>query len=78
MYYQFCSYLHRLNLQFLSRWWSERDSHLAQIDGPSMAVFGNRWKMLVLGNGCAMLGTESPIIWSVTQQDSEKLTVGPL
>lgn len=34
--------------------------------------------MIRLGNGWEMIGTETPLISSVSEPDSEQLTVGPL
>lgn len=59
------------------------ETKLAQICGPSLVVYENHWEMLrvriiALGNCWEMVGTETPQIWSLYEQGSEQLSVGPL
>lgn len=40
--------------------------------GPSLAVYGNRWEMIG-----KLYGTDNSLIWKVSDQDYEHLTVRP-
>lgn len=53
-------------------------SQVAQIFYSSLTVSENRWETVGMGNGWEIAGTETPVIWSISEDDSEQLTVGHL
>lgn len=58
-------------------------TQVVQSVGPSLIVCGNRWEILEceilgLGNGGEMVCTESFLICSISEQDSQCLMIGPL